>query len=465
MKFKFKWAIAFLSCLGLVSCGAGENQGPNINTPPIEIPGNNDDDHNNDNFKIDENGNLIVNGVNTKIKLSENNLAISNVYEEELDGTKYTCIVLSDGTTLKVPMGVDGKDGNTPYIQDNYWYIDGKNTGVPTTNGIELRVNGGNIEWKASDSDSWSVLISLDLLKGQDGNDGVDGSNGEDGKTPYIGENGNWWIGDQDTGVKANAKDGEDGESIYDLYVKYVGYEGSEEQFIQDLISGKILYSDPGKIDYVPEINVRVTAGEKVNLPTEILVYYTSGINVFEPVSWAVNDLNTDFLGYKVIKGFVDGYNSPVTCNLRVVNYSSTDMYIDGYINGILENDVVDVTLVGSNFVYTTTPSYNGYYKFDNLTEGNYTIKVDVNNYDAVMPQTASIETVGRDESKIYKNISHNNFYLSSVREKDTYYYIWRLDDNAVSYETSASINEKIEVEFLDEGNTEISDDGVWLFI
>lgn len=54
MKFKFKWTIAFLSCLGLVSCGTGENQDPNINTPPIEIPGDNDNDHNNDNFKIDE---------------------------------------------------------------------------------------------------------------------------------------------------------------------------------------------------------------------------------------------------------------------------------------------------------------------------------------------------------------------------------------------------------------------------
>ena len=76
------------------------------------------------------------------------------------------------------------------------------------------------------------------------------------------------------------------------------------------------------------------------------------------------------------------------------------------------------------------------------------------------MPQTATIETVGKDESKIYKNISHNNFYLSSIREKDTYYYIWRLDDNAVSYETSASVNEKINIEFLDEDNAEISDDG-----
>lgn len=36
-------------------------------------------------------------------------------------------------------------------------------------------------------------------------------SNGEDGKTPYIGDNGNWWIGDQDTGVLA------DGEKLNDI--------------------------------------------------------------------------------------------------------------------------------------------------------------------------------------------------------------------------------------------------------
>ena len=38
-----------------------------------------------------------------------------------------------------------------------------------------------------------------------------------DGKTPYIGDNGNWWIGETDTGVPAtgpagqDGKDGEDG--------------------------------------------------------------------------------------------------------------------------------------------------------------------------------------------------------------------------------------------------------------
>ena len=41
---------------------------------------------------------------------------------------------------------------------------------------------------------------------GKDGTNGVNGSDGKDGKdglTPFIGENGNWWIGEKDTGVKA----------------------------------------------------------------------------------------------------------------------------------------------------------------------------------------------------------------------------------------------------------------------
>ena len=32
-----------------------------------------------------------------------------------------------------------------------------------------------------------------------------------DGKTPYIGDNGNWWIGETDTGVPATGPAGQDG--------------------------------------------------------------------------------------------------------------------------------------------------------------------------------------------------------------------------------------------------------------
>lgn len=71
-----------------------------------------------------------------------------------------------------------------------------------------------------------------DGVDGKDGKDGAPGKDGADGLTPYIGNNGNWWIGASDTGVKAegtdgiNGKDGTDGKDGNDGYtpVKGVDY-------------------------------------------------------------------------------------------------------------------------------------------------------------------------------------------------------------------------------------------------
>lgn len=49
---------------------------------------------------------------------------------------------------------------------------------------------------------------------GSNGADGSDGSDGTDGLTPYIGSNGNWWIGSTDTGIKATGSDGKGGKTV-----------------------------------------------------------------------------------------------------------------------------------------------------------------------------------------------------------------------------------------------------------
>ena len=51
-----------------------------------------------------------------------------------------------------------------------------------------------------------------------------------DNATPHIGDDGNWYIGDTDTGVKAAGEDGADGKSAYE-YAQDGGYEGTEEAF------------------------------------------------------------------------------------------------------------------------------------------------------------------------------------------------------------------------------------------
>lgn len=63
-----------------------------------------------------------------------------------------------------------------------------------------------------SDGSSQSFKVEakngLDGQNGQNGKDGKDGTNGQDGITPTIGENGNWYLGDTDTGKPSRGEVG-----------------------------------------------------------------------------------------------------------------------------------------------------------------------------------------------------------------------------------------------------------------
>ena len=125
-------------------------------------------------------------------------------------------VAIADITGPAGQKGADGANGKTP----------------------EFRVNENTLQWRYVGDEIWLNLYDLTALKGADGRDGADGkdgikgkdgidgkdgaagkdgtngqngSDGEDGKTPFIGENGNWWIGEIDTGVKAAGIDGTDG--------------------------------------------------------------------------------------------------------------------------------------------------------------------------------------------------------------------------------------------------------------
>lgn len=69
---------------------------------------------------------------------------------------------------------------------------------------------------------------------GADGVDGKDGADGKDGQTPHIGENGNWFIGETDTGVKAAGQDGQPGTKLYrhSINAQYTGKVGNNVSFI-----------------------------------------------------------------------------------------------------------------------------------------------------------------------------------------------------------------------------------------
>ena len=85
-------------------------------------------------------------------------------------------------------------------------------------------------------------------------------------ETPYIGENGNWWVGETDTGVSAKGEKGEKGDqgergekgdqgkigdrgmSIYQTYRELYGYDGTEEEWLRD-VHNRLSEKEPEDID------------------------------------------------------------------------------------------------------------------------------------------------------------------------------------------------------------------------
>ena len=61
------------------------------------------------------------------------------------------------------------------------------------------------------------------------------GPRGDDGLIPYIGADGNWYIGQESTGIPATGPRGDDGMSSYEVWVKYIE-DGGDEDWPEDKV-------------------------------------------------------------------------------------------------------------------------------------------------------------------------------------------------------------------------------------
>ena len=106
--------------------------------------------------------------------------------------------------------GKDGADGLTPAIGENgNWWIGDTDTGVKAA-AADGR-DGADGKDGVDGKDGANGKDGIDGKDGVDGKDGTDGAQGAPGLTPSIGGNGNWWLGNTDTGVRAAGTTGATG--------------------------------------------------------------------------------------------------------------------------------------------------------------------------------------------------------------------------------------------------------------
>ena len=119
--------------------------------------------------------------------------------------------------------GKDGKDGQNG--QDGQPGRDGQNG----TNGESPRI-GENGNWWVGNTD---LGVKAQGVQGQKGQDGQPGRDGQNGTSPRIGDNGNWWVGNEDTGKTARGpqgqkgQDGRDGQNGRDGAIPRIGDNGN----------------------------------------------------------------------------------------------------------------------------------------------------------------------------------------------------------------------------------------------
>ena len=138
----------------------------------------------------------------------------------------------NDGTSILWRYAGEGDEAWRPLVAlEDITGADGKQ--------VELRVEGGYIQWRYTGG-QWQNLIALSALQG------MKGDKGDPGDTPYIGSNGNWWIGDTDTGIPATGDKGEDG------LTPYIGSNGN--WWIGDTDTGIPATGDKGEDGLTPYI-------------------------------------------------------------------------------------------------------------------------------------------------------------------------------------------------------------------
>lgn len=124
---------------------------------------------------------------------------VEQVLESPDDGGINT-VLFTDGKQLQVRNGTKGGKGDPGYTpQKGTDYTDGEDGGYYTLQISQVDADTAQVRYTPSKAGMPDVSAeTLQLPKGREGDNGI---------TPHIGASGNWFIGETDTGVKAQGDD------------------------------------------------------------------------------------------------------------------------------------------------------------------------------------------------------------------------------------------------------------------
>lgn len=223
--------------------------------------------------------------------------------------------------------------------------------------------------------ETWELSFKDKILAAKKVGDDDKDAGGENGITPHIGENGNWYIGNTDTGKPSRGKDGK---SAYQ-YAQEGGYTGTETEFAEKLaqeqLSGTtnnltptqvyeaVSAGIPVKVQYLDSTYgllsfTAFNVAESFNLIVSQTIVYANGVYILVELSgdkalnsWKLmfttlvqeTDIPTELPNPNAITftGAVTGHYDGSAEMTVVIPYAVTDDHINSLIDtklGVIEN-------------------------------------------------------------------------------------------------------------------------------
>ena len=224
---------------------------------------------------------------------------------------------------------------------------------IPGDNGYWLIWDTDKGAYVESELPLPAVSVGPQGPAGPAGAPGKDGTNGVDGITPSIGNNGNWYLGDTDTGKPSRGekgdegqpgkdgqngspgKDGADGKSAY-AYAVEGGYTGTEAEFAEKLAAEK--FANPNALTFTGA----VTGSYDGSAPVRVEIPSGGGSGG----SASLQLLTEDTLTEDTATIYVDGFSADRLA-FAVAPYGSTAN--SGNVNGLFTFGFSDDSSININ--------------------------------------------------------------------------------------------------------------------
>ena len=341
-------------------------------------------------------------------------------FEEDVSGNRVIVYGIPRGADGSGGAGGGGSDGATftPSVSDEGVISWTNDKDLPNPDPVDIKGDPGAVFTPSVSSEgvlSWSNngglsnpesvsirgpqgMPGADGKDGTDGKDGATGADGQDGTTPTIGDNGNWYIGDTDTGKPSRGEigpAGADGKSAY-AYAMEGGYTGTEEAFAVKLASDipavDSTLTQPGQA-----ADAKTVGDALSNISEELANLQTSGLTteqvnalngLFKIVAYTA-DPTSAYSAFKVAFG-LDGGGTGVTLSSISATYSGGDVAVGTALSALTG------IMVTATYSDGSTATVTGYTLSGEIAEGSNTITV------TYQDKTTTFSVTGTAVSQVY---------------------------------------------------------------